>query len=132
VLTGIGQYTYHLAELIGRIGDYQDFKFLIHGQLRASAPTLASCRQRMDDQKSGEAGRGYIRTVDQLRSSAAQSQLLVKLYQRLVPLVEKHSLSQYGAKDIYHSPNYMLPTFPGSTCLPIDFQSTTPRHEWVL
>jgi alpha-1,3-rhamnosyl/mannosyltransferase len=130
VLTGIGQYTYHLAELIGRIGDYQDYKFLIHGQLRASAPTLASCRQRMDDQKSGEAGRGYIRTVDQLRSSAAKSQLLVKLYQRLVPLLEKRTLSQYGAKDIYHSPNYMLPKFPGSSVVTIHDLSTYrfPEH----
>lgn len=111
-LTGIGQYTYHLAKEILKHEDITDFKFLAHGRLREASSLLASGEIGTD-----EAAAGNPSNINQLlgmaRSIAAQSKAAVGIYERLMPSLERYSLRNYGRDDVYHSPNYMLPNFPG-------------------
>ena len=129
-LTGIGQYTFHLVELIERSGEFEDIALLIHGRLRPATSILASCRQRMADQRVSNAGRGTLHRMDQLKSSAAQNETVMKIYKRLVPILERHALRHHCEKDIYHSPNYLLPDFPGHSVVTVHDLSTFrfPEH----
>jgi alpha-1,3-rhamnosyl/mannosyltransferase len=129
-LTGIGQYTYHLAEQIGRSAEVEEFQFLIHGRLRATEAVMANCRPGVDDIAGGEPRRGVPLALDRLRSAAARNRLLVYFYERLIPVLERWSLRNFGANDIFHSPNYMLPDFPGRTVVTIHDLSTYryPEH----
>ena len=129
-LTGIGQYTYHLAEQIGLSNAVDDFQFLIHGRLRATDPIMANCRPSAEGFAGGAPSRGAMLALARLRSAAAQNRVLVYLYERLIPVLERWSLRDFGAGDIFHSPNYMLPDFPGRTAVTIHDLSTYrfPEH----
>ena len=112
-LTGIGQYTYHLArEMLAR-PEIEDFNFLAHGRLRAPESLMAGCGNGADETSDGGKPSGTNQLLGRARSIAAQSKAAVALYERLMLRLERHSLRHYESMDVYHSPNYMLPDFPG-------------------
>lgn len=131
-LTGIGQYTYHLAKAMLASPEIKDFKFLVHGKLREADSLMASNSQSTN---SKEKTTGIIpgranQLLGRARSVAAQNKAAVALYESLIPQLERFSLRQYKASDVYHSPNYMLPKFPGKTVVSILDLSTYryPEH----
>ena len=119
-LTGIGQYTYHLAKAMLANPEITDFKFLAHGRLRDADGLMAACGNGMSKQGVvSDTPNRLNQVLGQARSITAQSKVAVALYERLMPMMERHSLRHYEPKDIYHSPNYMLPKFPGKTVVSI-------------
>jgi glycosyltransferase involved in cell wall biosynthesis len=125
--TGIGQYTYHLADEMLKRVEIDDFKFLNHGVLKPAASIMANCMSNTDNIVDNEHARIKLRLFGNMRSAAAQNQLLVRMYEHLMPVLERRSLRNYGKNDIYHSPNYMLPTFPGRRVVSI-LDLSTYRH----
>ena len=117
-LTGIGQYTYHLAQEIISRGDIPDFKFLVHGRLKEVEKLL-----RTGQMEAGEVAPHTAllstRFLNKLRTQAAQNKIAVGLYDRIMPLREHYSLNRYSQHDVFHSPNYVLPHFPGKRVVSI-------------
>ena len=112
-LTGIGQYTYHLAKGMLASPDIEDFKLLAHGRLRDPSSLIAGGSNADSEATKNQKPSRLNVALGQARSIAAQSRTAVALYERLMPRLERHALRHYGAADAYHSPNYMLPDFPG-------------------
>ncbi|MHC8604054.1 glycosyltransferase family 4 protein [Arenicellales bacterium IMCC58067] len=113
-LTGIGQYTYHLAKGMLARPNIEDFKFLTHGRLRDPGALISGCSGNADSGATeNQKPSRLTAALGQARSIAAQSKTAVALYERLMPRLERHALRHYGPADVYHSPNYMLPDFPG-------------------
>jgi O-antigen biosynthesis alpha-1,3-mannosyltransferase len=130
-LTGIGQYTYHLAKEMLANPNIEDFKFLAHGRLREPEILMAACSNRVSEVNApGNKPSIPNQLLGKARSIAAKSSLAVELYGRLIPRLERHSLRYYENSDLYHSPNYMLPEFPGKTVVSILDLSTYryPEH----
>lgn len=108
-LTGIGQYTYHLSREMLTRPEVEDLKFLCHGQLRSPSSMISAAGG-----VAGVRGRKQLNQfLGRARSFIAQSKPAVALYKCLVPRFERHALRSYGSADVFHSPNYMLPNFPG-------------------
>lgn len=113
-LTGIGQYTYYLATGMLTNPDIKDFKLLTHGVLRDSGSIIASGSKNADGSVTEKSKRSRFNIMlGQARSVAAQNSAAMALYEGLIPRLERHALRNYGTADVYHSPNYMLPDFPG-------------------
>lgn len=111
--TGIGQYTYNLAHEMLKRSEIDDFSFLSHGILKPAGRAMANCLSNTDRAVANQHARTRSLLASRIRSTAAQNKLLVGIYEQLMPMMERRSLRSYGATDVYHSPNYMLPTFPG-------------------
>ena len=113
-LTGIGQYTYHMAKEMLARPEIEDFNFLAHGRLREPESLMGGCGNGASDETSDSGKPSKINQfLGRARSITAQSKLAVALYERLMLRLERHSLRHYCPRDVYHSPNYMLPHFPG-------------------
>ncbi len=106
-LTGIGQYTYHLAKGMLASPDIEEFKFLSHGRLREPSAIMAGCGGNADSEATENQKPSRLNAaLGRTRSIAAQSKTAVALYERLMPRLERHALRHYGTADVYHSPNY--------------------------
>jgi len=129
-LTGIGQYTYHLAKGMLARPDIEDFKFLAHGRLQDPSALMVSGGNADSEATENQKPSRLNAALGQARSIAAQSRAAVALYERLMPRLERYSLRHYGPADVYHSPNYMLPDFPGRRIVSILDLSTYryPEH----
>ena len=130
-LTGIGQYTYHLAKEMLASPNIEDFKFLAHGRLREPDSLMPTCGNSASEvNATGSQLSPLNQLLGKARSIAASSNLVVGAYGRLMPQLERHSLRHYEKSDIYHSPNYMLPEFQGKNVVSILDLSTYryPEH----
>ena len=112
-LTGIGQYTLHLARAMLADPAIEDFKLCTHGVLRDPSSVIASSKNTDVSVTEKRKHDRFNIMLGQARSVAAQSTAAVSLYERFTSGLERHSLRHYGPTDVYHSPNYMLPEFPG-------------------
>ncbi|MDB2643192.1 glycosyltransferase family 4 protein [Luminiphilus sp.] len=129
-LTGIGQYTYHLAKGMLASPDIEDFKFLAHGRLRDPSALMAGGGSADSEVTENQKPSRLNAALGLVRAIYAQNEAAIALYKRLIPRLERHSLRHYGPTDVYHSPNYMLPEFPGKTVVSILDLSTYryPEH----
>ncbi len=97
-LTGIGRYTYELATRLQRSSEINDLQFFAGRRFLPSLPTAA-------DQS--DAVHGLKRLVQ-------KNAVAVEAYRRLMPYLRKRALK--GHEDhLYHSPNYYLPPFAGTS-----------------
>ncbi len=119
-LTGIGQYTYHLAQEMLARPEIEDFKFLAHGRLlEPSSLMIGSGRDSEQGTENARKSSRLNKALGKVRSIAAQNKIAVALYEQLMPVLEGRSLRKYGVNDVFHSPNYMLPVFPGRRVISI-------------
>lgn len=119
-LTGIGQYTYNLAKELRKHPDIEDFKFQSHGRLLEPDSLMADhSPDSINDTNNSPAPSRTNKLLGRVRSIAAQNSTAVAVYERLMPWLEKRSLRGYGREDVYHSPNYLLPAFPGKRVVSI-------------
>lgn len=113
-LTGIGQYTYHLTREMLKRPEIEGLKLLAHGRLKEPASLMGgSVRDTYDLAQISKEQKKLNPLLGRTRSIAAQSMLFVSLYESLMPMLECYSLRHYNYQDVCHSPNYMLPNFPG-------------------
>ena len=118
-LTGIGHYTYNLAYELLKRPEIDDFKFQAHGRLLAPHNLMTNHTDRKRHQQRNQISSLTSNTLGKLRAIAAQNNYAVAAYEWLMPHLEKRSLRHYRNNDVYHSPNYMLPTFPGKRVVSI-------------
>lgn len=117
-LTGIGHYTYHLAKHLLAREEVEELKFLVHGFLKDSALLLEGCEQFTVEARYDQAIK-FRNMISSVRSIAARNSTAVNLHDKVCRLLEKSSLKNYSPKAVYHSPNYMLPEFPGKKVVSI-------------
>ena len=119
-LTGIGHYTYNLAAELRKRPEIDDFKFQVHGRLLAPDNLMAQLSSGSEgQQQDNNISDLKSKTLGKLRALVAQSTHAVAAYEWLLPHLEKRSLRHYHGNDVYHSPNYMLPRFPGKRVVSI-------------
>ena len=125
--TGIGQYADNLSRALMDATSISDFKFFAHGKLIEPRALLDnSDEEHKTDSPLSLIPDSYAR----LRGIASQNRAAVWCYWKLMPFIERYSLREYEDNDIFHSPNYMLPCFPGKTVVSILDLSTFryPEH----
>ena len=114
--TGIGQYTDNLSRALMDATSISGFKFFAHGKLIEPGALL----DNPDDENKTDASLSLIPdSYARLRGIASQNRAAVWCYWKLMPFIERYSLREYEGNDIFHSPNYMLPRFPGKTVVSI-------------
>jgi alpha-1,3-rhamnosyl/mannosyltransferase len=94
--------------------EIEELKLLAHGRLKEPDSHLSSDANDTHDrtQLCGEPKKLNL-VLGRARSIVAQSMPAIALYERLIPTFEGYSMRRYNQQDVYHSPNYMLPNFPG-------------------
>ena len=95
-LTGIGRYSWELATRLSGCEAIDEIKYFNLG------------RWVTDLEQMLEPGSAY----SGLRSVLTRSKLAVRLYEKLSPAYFARQLKGYS-DHIYHSPNFLLPHFPG-------------------
>ena len=95
-LTGIGRYSWELATRLSGCEAIDEIKYFNLG------------RWVKDLEQMLEPGSAY----SGLRSVLTRSKLAVRLYEKLSPAFFARQLKEYS-DHIYHSPNFLLPHFPG-------------------
>ena len=118
-LTGIGHYTYNLASELLKRPEITDFKFQAHGRLLEPHNLMADHSGRKGHQHRNQISSLTNSTLGKLRAVAAKNTYAVAAYEWLMPHLEKRSLRHYRDDDVYHSPNSMLPMFPGKRVVSI-------------
>ncbi len=113
-LTGIGQYTYHLAREMIACPEIHELMFLVHGRLRKPETLMLerSCDQKSSSDET-DRPKNLNLMLGRARSVLARNKAAVAIYESLMSQLERHALRHYGSRDLFHSPNYMLPRFPG-------------------
>ncbi len=97
-LTGIGRYTWELADRIADIQDVEEVRFFFEGRWVSDIGTLL-------DQSPGKLA---------VRQRLLRSPLAVTAYRWLSPYLLRHRLQSFS-DHLYHSPNFYLPPFAGPT-----------------
>ena len=118
-LTGIGHYTHNLARELIKRPEISDFKFQAHGRLLAPDDLMTDQSGSEGNQQRSQISNLTNNMLGKLRTVAAQNTYAVAAYEWLMPHLEKRSLRHYRNNDVYHSPNYMLPKFPGKRVVSI-------------
>ena len=118
-LTGIGQYTYNLALELRKRPEILDFKFQMHGRLLKPDHLMASHDSISNQPQADQLLTKRRQILSKIRTVAAQNSYAVTAYEWLMPHLERRSLRHYRHNDVYHSPNYILPDFPGKRIVSI-------------
>lgn len=120
-LTGIGHYTFQLAEHLTQLGVSLDF--LVHGRKVCGKAFLSAVRDGESiveaDGRPSYSSR-VVKLLGYFREKAAAHHILVSLYSRGIPHIERLSLRGFSRDDVFFSTNYLLPPFPGKrvVCIP--------------
>jgi alpha-1,3-rhamnosyl/mannosyltransferase len=109
-LTGIGKYTFELANRLGTESGISDIRFFNMGRWQDAAEL-----SKFGNEKAGEpADTNFMQKgFGILRKSLSNNKSAVKVYSRITPHLYRQRLKPYSAEYIYHSPNFMLPMFDG-------------------
>lgn len=95
-LTGIGRYTYELAQRLQDHRDISELRFFAGSRFLPALPVAS-------DQSDGAYG---------LKRVVQKSSLAMEAYRLLMPLLRRRALK--GLDDyLYHGPNFFIPPFPG-------------------
>ena len=114
---GSGQYTLNLLRKLSEQPEIADLKILVNGQIRDSTRLLdqvAHSGENRPDQRSPSSL--YFQSwLDKLTGNS----LFLSLYSAIVPHLERRSFRDYSATDIFHSPNFFAPDFPGKSFITV-------------
>ncbi len=117
-LTGIGYYCHAICSRLNKMSDVELHAYA-YGRFH-NMNVLLEQQQQTDDES---VNRNSFGIFDSVKSIAVKSELVVTLYQQLMPIWEKVKLNKL--KDaVYHSPNFLVPKFPGPKCVTIHDLST--------
>ncbi|MFS0826275.1 glycosyltransferase family 4 protein [Pseudomonas phoenicis] len=95
-LTGIGRYTYELAQRLATSPDITDLRYMASHRFLPSLPS-----------PSDVSGKAHW-----LRRVAQKLPMAIETYRHLMPLLKSRALREHS-DFLYHSPNYYLPRFEG-------------------
>ena len=121
--TGIGNYTRNLVKYLKSESLTADLKlfangiFLSDGASSDFEPWEANLSSLSDGQNSDDRSQ-FAELLLTLRSRLSQNRIALKLFNKVVPLIEQSRLRPFRDY-IFHSPNYLLPRFSGPTVVTI-------------
>lgn len=127
--TGIAQYTSNLVDNLINRPEIDELKLLAYGFLLSAE----QARSKAEKRQPGDSSAGSTKvssTFGTIRGIAARNAFVVRAYEKAYTLMSRRSLRRYGTGDIFHSPNYLLPPFPGRRIVTILDLSTIrfPEH----
>lgn len=99
-LTGIGRYAFELAKGLSANANVDSIRYFSMGRWVELSALLARANVEANTQRAS------------LRSMLAANPVAVRVFHSLVPKVSRWRLRHEG-KALFHSPNYVLPPFPG-------------------
>ncbi len=109
-LTGIGRYTFELARQLQAHPDVARLRFFSAGQWRQDPLAAIAAAERHSPAQGG--AKPPASAMAQLRTRLAASRAAVRVYQAVMPSYFGWRLrAEHQA--IFHSPNYLVPPFPG-------------------
>ena len=114
---GSGQYTLNLLRKLSEQPEIADLKILVNGQIRDSTRLLdqvAHSGENRPDQRS-PSSLYFPSWLDKLTGNS----LFLSLYSAIIPHLERQSFRDYSATDIFHSPNFFAPDFPGKSFITV-------------
>jgi alpha-1,3-rhamnosyl/mannosyltransferase len=115
-LTGIGRYTFELAQNLKKIPQIEPLRFFSGHRFADALP-----------EPELSASPAPASTTN-FRQSILKNRLTIELYQLASPLFKQHALRNY-ADHVFHGPNYYLPPFQGpSVCTFHDLSVFTWAH----
>jgi len=104
-LTGIGHYTQQLGNALLSNKEVDGLELFAHGKF---FPKKLLNNDAFDDKN--EKAKPNITSI--IRAKLASSESIVKVYQAILPYITKVALRNHS-DHIFHSPNFVLPTFDG-------------------
>ncbi len=108
-LTGIGRYTYELAQHLQNIPEIEEVLYFSENHFLGDLP------KRPDHEEASKTTTSYI---DQVKRVLARNKLIVDIY-RMVKSKTKQDLFSDFDNYIYHGPNFYVPDFPGAKVVTI-------------
>lgn len=116
-LTGIGRYSYELASQLRQHPDVGRLRYFSHGHWVAD-PLAALGGQSPSPTAPAPGAQSTPSTAPtlftRLRSTLSANRAAVRVYQSLMPAISRWRVRGEG-QAIFHSPNYLVPPFPGRT-----------------
>ena len=115
-LTGIGRYSYELARQLRHHPDVARLRYFSLGSWVADPiDALAQVQQRSSDAgRTPQSVGNKPPWMSRVRSTLAANRMAVRVYQTLIPSLARWQL-RGESQAIFHSPNYLVPPFPGKT-----------------
>ena len=114
-LTGIGRYSYELARRLRQHPDIARMRYFSMGRWVADPVDTLVAQQRASGQTGAVSSTNASLTLAaRLRSTLAANRTAVRVYQTLIPSLSRWQL-RGEEHAIFHSPNYLVPPFPGKT-----------------
>jgi len=133
-LTGIGQYTQEIGLGLLAHTKVNELSLFAHGKyynndLLKSSDMLNLTNEVNEVNEVNEANDAKSGLLPFLRRNLAKSDLVVSMYGKLIPLIEKRALQ--GKQDyVFHSPNFLLPNHGGKRIVTIHDLSTLVHPEF--
>ncbi|MDO8861100.1 glycosyltransferase family 1 protein [Haliea sp. E1-2-M8] len=126
-LTGIGQYTRHVLEGLRQAPAIDQVSVYLHGRLISASQALEMANGQSDPQ----ADRPNFPLLARMHGRASRSDLLVRAYRTIAPAMYAWGLRGSKRTDLFHSPNFLLPSaFPGRVIVTVHDLSTWLHPEW--
>ncbi|MDP4916895.1 MAG: glycosyltransferase family 4 protein [Haliea sp.] len=126
-LTGIGQYTRHLLDGLCQAPAIDQVSVYLHGRLVPAAEALEMASGPSDP----DAGGTSPPLLARMHGRATRSDLLIRAYRLLSPGLYAWGLRGSKNTDLFHAPNFLLPSaFPGRVMVTVHDLSTWLHPEW--
>ena len=114
-LTGIGRYSYELARQLRHHPEVDRLRYFSLGRWVADPIDALAAQQAASPAPSSHAAPApRPPLMARLRSTLAANRTAVRVYQALIPQLARWQL-RGESQAIFHSPNYLVPPFPGKT-----------------
>ena len=114
-LTGIGRYSYELARQLRCHPEVDRLRYFSLGRWVADPIDALTAQQAASPAPSKPAApASQPPLMARLRSTLAANRTAVRVYQALIPQLARWQL-RGESQAIFHSPNYLVPHFPGNT-----------------
>ena len=117
-LTGIGRYSYEIARQLRTHSDVDRLRYFSLGRWVPDPIDALATQPDRQSASSSDVGHSRVEVkrplTGRLRSALAANRTAVRVYQALIPQLARWQLRDEH-QAIFHSPNYLVPPFPGRT-----------------
>lgn len=112
-LTGIGRYSYELAGQLQQHPDLDRLRYFALGRwVSDPLASLGAQNQNLTPLRQHSIGVNALPLASRLRTTLAANRAAVRVYHSVIPVISRWQLRSESTA-IYHSPDYLVPPFPG-------------------
>lgn len=116
-VAGSGQYTLNLLQKLSEQPEILELRILVNGLVHESTKFLDQ-KIQSDKSRFKQHSPPNLFSANWL-AKLASSSLFLDCYNTVVPHLERRSFKGYSPTDIFHSPNFFVPDFPGRSFITI-------------